>query len=78
MNAANLELVFGTKPTPTPKPIKAGDKVKVRKAVQYGTNKTFALYYDVYDVISVSGDRAVIGIGKTITAAVNVNNLTKF
>jgi len=56
--------------------IKAGDKVKVKKAVQY-SGKPFKPYYSAYDVISVSGDRAVIGIGKTVTAAVNVGNLTK-
>lgn len=71
VNTANLELVSGAKP------IEAGDKVKVKKAVQYGTDKPFTLYYDTYDVIDVKGDRAVIGIGKTVTAAVNVNNLTK-
>lgn len=77
VNAANLELASGSKPTPAPKPIAKGDKVKVKKAVQYGTDKPFTLYYDAYDVIDISGDRAVIGIGKTVTAAVNVNNLTK-
>lgn len=69
------------KGTPAPDPIpssyfKPGDKVKVRKAVTY-TGDTFKAYYDAYNVIEVSGDRVVIGIGKTVTAAVNVNNLTK-
>lgn len=71
VHAANLA------PVSAPEPIKAGDKVKVKKAVQYGSGKTFKLFYEVYDVISISGDRAVIGIGKTITAAVHVDNLTK-
>ena len=57
--------------------IKVGDKVKVLKNVQYGTNKLFKLYYDKYDVLAITGDRVVIGIGKTITAAVNINNLKK-
>ena len=35
----------------------------------------FATYYDEYDVIEEDGDRIVIGIGTTITAAVNIANL---
>lgn len=56
--------------------IKLGDKVKVLNAIQY-TGEPFELYYDAYDVIEVSGDRVVIGIEQTVTAAVNVNNLQK-
>lgn len=55
---------------------KKGDKVKVLKAVTY-TGKTFKTYYDKYDVIEADGDRVVIGIGKTVTAAVNAANLKK-
>ncbi len=53
-----------------------GDKVKVLKAVTY-TGKAFKTYYDKYDVIEAAGDRVVIGIGKTVTAAVNAANLKK-
>ena len=56
--------------------IKKGDKVKVVRAVSY-EGKSFKLWYDTYDVISVSGDRVVIGIGATVTAAVNSGNLKK-
>ena len=56
--------------------IKKGDKVKVTKAVTY-TGKTFKLWYSTYDVLEVSGDRVVIGIGRTVTAAVNKANLKK-
>jgi len=56
--------------------IRKGDKVKVLKAQTY-TGKTFKTYYDTYDVIQVSGDRVVIGIGKTVTAAVKASNLQK-
>lgn len=59
-----------------PQTFKEGDKVKVLKAVTY-TGKAFKTYYDKYDVIEVAGDRIVIGIGKTITAAVNAANLKK-
>ena len=53
-----------------------GDKVKVKTAVTYD-GKSFKVYYDTYDVIAVNGDRIVIGIGNTVTAAVNAKNLTK-
>jgi len=56
------------------KTIKVGGKVKVLKAVDY-TGKSFKTYYDQYDVIQVNGDRVVIGIGKTVTAAVKSDNL---
>ena len=54
--------------------IKAGDKVKVLNAVTY-TGQKFKTYYDEYDVIQVNGDRAVIGIDKTVTAAINIKNI---
>lgn len=57
--------------------IKKGDKVKVVNPVVYGTNNKFATYYDEYDVLEVSGDRVVIGIGTTVTAAISVSNLSK-
>ena len=56
--------------------ISKGDKVKVLKAQTY-TGGTFKVYYDTYDVIQVNGDRVVIGIGKTVTAAVKASNLQK-
>ena len=54
--------------------IKAGDTVRVIRNVTY-TGGSFKLYYDRYTVLSVSGDRAVIGIGKVVTAAVNVKDI---
>lgn len=33
--------------------------------------------YDVYDVIQVNGDRAVIGIGDTVTSAIDVHNIER-
>lgn len=56
--------------------IQKGDKVKVLKAQTYNGG-TFKTYYDEYDVIQVNGDRVVIGIGKTVTAAVKASNLQK-
>lgn len=57
--------------------IKAGDKVKVINNKIYGTDNYFAVYYDAYDVLSVSGDRVVIGIGNTTTAPIAASNLRK-
>lgn len=56
--------------------IKAGDKVRVTNAVQYN-GQSFAVYFDTYDVIEVSGDRAVIGQGSEVTCAISINNITK-
>ena len=57
--------------------LKKGDKVKVKKAVQYDNGKPFKLYYDTYDVLQVKGDRVVIGIGIVVTAAVKAKYLKK-
>jgi hypothetical protein len=62
-------------PAPAGSAIKAGSKVTVVSPIIYGTNKTFKLYYKVYDVIQLNGDRAVIGIGKTVSSAISVSNL---
>lgn len=67
-------------------PFKVGDKVKVlntsniglvRRGVLYGGAGSFVVYRDSYDVISVRGDRVVIGVGKTVTAAVDAKNLAR-
>ena len=56
--------------------IKVGDKVQVLKAIQYN-GQPFKTYYNIYDVIEVKGDRIVIGIGQTVTCAINKNNIRK-
>ena len=77
---------MGETPTAPSEPVKPsqpaakfqkGDKVKVLKAVQYENGASFTTYYDSYDVIEVSGNRVVIGIGSTVTAAVHADNLAK-
>lgn len=74
--AAKVNALLKPKKTTTTKAKFAkGDKVKVKKAVTYD-GKAFKTYYDVYDVLDVKDDRVVIGIGKTITAAVKATNLT--
>lgn len=59
-----------------PAALKKGDRVKVLNAVTYD-GKPFRTYYDTYDVTQVSGARVVIGVGATVTAAVNAANLRK-
>ena len=56
--------------------LKKGDKVKVINAIQYD-GKPFKTYYDVYDIIEVKGNRVVIGIGKVVTAAIDIKNIKK-
>ena len=65
--------------------LKKGDKVKVTRTIQQGSKTkgyqysggTFTLYYSVFDVIRVNGDRVVIGIESTVTAAVKAADLQK-
>lgn len=57
--------------------LKVGDKVKVINPIIYGTNKRFKAYYDTYELISLNGDRAVIGINGVKTAAINIANIKK-
>lgn len=77
-------------PVAEPKPaedtsIKKGDKVKVIRTMEQSGKKkgyqyaggTFVCWYEVYDVIQVKGDRVVIGIGSTVTAAVKAADLQK-
>lgn len=55
-----------------------GARVKVNEGAKTytgGTLKPF-VYKTVYDVISMSGNRVVIGIGKAVTAAVHKKDLT--
>lgn len=62
--------------TTTTETIKKGDKVKVINAITY-TGSPFKVFYKEYDVIEVNNDRVVIGIGKTVTAAINIKNIKK-
>ena len=58
------------------KNIKVGDKVEVIKNEQYN-GKPFRVYYKVYNVIEIKDDRAVIGIDKIVTCAINIKNIRK-
>jgi hypothetical protein len=66
--------------TPAPSTsIKVGDKVKVKQGAKTytGTGLASFVYVNTYDVIEVKGDRVVIGLGKAVTAPVNISNLYK-
>lgn len=78
---ARVNQILGTKKTTKPKPaassaIKVGDHVKVIKAVDYN-GKSFKAWYSTYTVMELKGNRAVIGVNGTVTAAINVSNLRK-
>lgn len=55
-----------------------GARVKVNEGAKTYTGSTLKpfVYKTVYDVISMSGNRVVIGIGKAVTAAVHKKDLT--
>lgn len=63
--------------TPDTTEFEVGDIVKVRtgKNYLYGTTKKFTTWFREYEVISVKGDRVVIGKKGVITAAVHADNL---
>lgn len=58
--------------------IKVGSKVRVNKGAKTydGVGLAAFVYSTVYDVIQINGDRIVIGIGKAVTAAVRLGDLT--
>lgn len=58
--------------------IKVGDKVTVLRAVNYDTGGSFKLWHDLYDVMELNGDRAVIGVNGEVTSAINVANLKRY
>jgi hypothetical protein len=54
-----------------------GQSVKVINAIQFN-GQPFKVYYDIYDVMQIRSDGAVIiGKGGVVTAAVSSNNLMK-
>ena len=59
--------------------IKVGDKVRVKQGAKSYKGIALAsfIYTNVYDVIEVRGDRAVIGKGNAVTTDIHVSNLYK-
>ena len=74
--------VYYRETTPTQSIVK-GSKVKITRTFKQGSRVkayqysggTFNCYYGTFDVISVNGDRVVIGIGSVVTAAINIKDL---
>ena len=60
-----------------PPQIKVGSKVRVKQGARdyNGVRLASFVYSTTYDVIQISGNRAVIGLGKAVTAAVRINDL---
>ena len=77
INEASITTTKSTTTNSNTETIKKGDKVKVLKNIIYGTNKTFKKWYDKYDVLEVDGNRVVIGVGKAVTTAINIENIQK-
>ena len=74
-----------TAPAPAPAPklapaptIKVGSRVKVKSGAKdyNGVRLASFVFAQTYDVIQITGDRVVIGQGKTVTAAVRLKDLT--
>lgn len=59
--------------------LKTGDKVKVINGSKTYTGGGLAsfVYRNIYDIIEISDNRVVIGKGKSVTAAIHINNLEK-
>lgn len=57
--------------------LKVGDKVKVKNGVKTYDGKNLAsfVYQNVYTVLQINGNRVVIGINNTVTAAIHKENL---
>lgn len=70
---------------PVSEELKRGDYVTIINTENingkiYGktyTGGSFRVYYDKYKILSISGDRIVVGIGVITTAAVNKNDLKR-
>lgn len=62
---------------PTSTTIRVGSRVRVRSGAKTYTGGNLAsfVYNTTYDVIRISGDRAIIGIGRSVTAAIKVSDL---
>ena len=58
--------------------IAKGSTVKVKAGAKTYTGGGLAsfVYANTYTVLELSGDRAVIGQGKAVTAAINIKDLT--
>lgn len=81
VNTKDLTKVNGSTSSSTSsssKTIKKGSKVRVKNGAKTydGGGLASFVYSTTYDVLEVSGDRVVIGIGSAVTAAVHSSDLT--
>ena len=77
VNAANLTKVSGGGNAPSSGDnLSVGDQVKVIHPVTYD-GRRFTVWYDTYTVMEITGDRVVIGVNGTVTAAVKRSNIEK-
>lgn len=72
------KITSGNVPKETKSTIKKGDKVKMNTNKGYNGERLASwVKGSIFDVLEVSGDRVVIGKGKSITAAVKNTDVTK-
>lgn len=77
VNAANLTKVSGGGNAPSSGDnLSVGDQVKVIHPVTYD-GRRFTVWYDTYTVMEITGDRVVIGVNGTVTAAVKRSSIKK-
>lgn len=76
VNAANLVKVStGSNPS-SGSDLHVGDQVRVTHTVTYD-GRRFTVWYDTYTVMEITGDRVVIGVNGTVTAAVKRSSVQK-
>lgn len=60
------------------KPLSRGDKVRITRNVDFGgASLSRHVLNNTYTIMSINGDRAVVGINGTVTAAMHVDNLER-
>lgn len=76
MNASDIKATSTVAKTATTT-LKVGSKVKVKNGAKFydGVQPAKFVYNTTYDVLSISGDKVVIGIGKAITGAIRITDL---
>lgn len=78
MNVVDITTTTATPAKPAAiKKLKVGSKVKVKSGAKFydGVQPAKFVYSTTYDVLSISGEKVVIGIGKAITGAMDKDDL---
>lgn len=58
--------------------IHTGDMVIVLDPINYDNGKKFTLWYPVYEVMEINGNRAVIGVDGVVTAPIDIKYLRRY